>query len=421
MLNYQQPDATGHFGPYGGTFVAETLIHALDELKAAYARYSGDPAFVAEFKHELKHFVGRPSPVYHAARLSRELGGAQIHLKREDLNHTGAHKINNVIGQALLARRMGKPRVIAETGAGQHGVATATICARYGLECVVYMGSEDIKRQSPNVYRMKLLGATVVPVDSGSRTLKDALNEALRDWVTNVENTFYIIGTVAGPAPYPAMVRDFQSVIGEECLKQMPEQIGRQPDAVIACVGGGSNAMGIFYPYIPHEGTRLIGVEAAGHGLDSGKHSASISRGAPGVLHGNRTYLLQDANGQITETHSISAGLDYPGVGPEHAYLKDIGRAEYVGITDDEALAAFHRLCRTEGIIPALESSHAVAYAMQLAPTLPSDRHLLVNLSGRGDKDIGTVADLSGADFYCRPSCRGQSVKGGASTLEVKR
>jgi tryptophan synthase beta chain len=316
---------------------------------------------------------------------------------------------------------MGKPRVIAETGAGQHGVATATICARYGLECVVYMGSEDIKRQSPNVYRMKLLGATVVPVDSGSRTLKDALNEALRDWVTNVENTFYIIGTVAGPAPYPAMVRDFQSVIGEECLKQMPEQIGRQPDAVIACVGGGSNAMGIFYPYIPHEGTRLIGVEAAGHGLDSGKHSASISRGAPGVLHGNRTYLLQDANGQITETHSISAGLDYPGVGPEHAYLKDIGRAEYVGITDDEALAAFHRLCRTEGIIPALESSHAVAYAMQLAPTLPSDRHLLVNLSGRGDKDIGTVADLSGADFYCRPSCRGQSVKGGASTLEVKR
>jgi len=420
MLNYQQPDATGHFGPYGGTFVAETLIHALDELKAAYARYADDPEFVAEFRHELAHFVGRPSPVYHAARLSRELGGAQIHLKREDLNHTGAHKINNVIGQALLARRMGKPRVIAETGAGQHGVATATICARYGLECVVYMGSEDIKRQSPNVYRMKLLGATVVPVDSGSRTLKDALNEALRDWVTNVENTFYIIGTVAGPAPYPAMVRDFQSVIGEECLKQMPEQIGRQPDAVLACVGGGSNAMGIFYPYIPYEGTRLIGVEAAGRGLDSGKHAASISRGAPGVLHGNRTYLLQDANGQIIETHSISAGLDYPGVGPEHAYLKDIGRAEYVGITDDEALAAFHRLCRTEGIIPALESSHAVAYAMKLAPTLPPDQHLLVNLSGRGDKDIGTVADLSGADFYCRPSCRGQSVKG-ASTVEVQR
>ena len=421
MLNYQQPDATGHFGPYGGTFVAETLIHALDELKAAYARYADDPEFVAEFRHELAHFVGRPSPVYHAARLSRELGGAQIHLKREDLNHTGAHKINNVIGQALLARRMGKPRVIAETGAGQHGVATATICARYGLECVVYMGSEDIKRQSPNVYRMKLLGATVVPVDSGSKTLKDALNEALRDWVTNVENTFYIIGTVAGPAPYPAMVRDFQSVIGEECLKQMPEQIGRQPDAVLACVGGGSNAMGIFYPYIPYEGTRLIGVEAAGQGLDSGKHAASISRGAPGVLHGNRTYLLQDANGQITETHSVSAGLDYPGVGPEHAHLADIGRAEYVGVTDDEALAAFHRLCRTEGIIPALESSHAVAYAMKLAPTLPADRHLLVNLSGRGDKDIGTVADLSGADFYCRPSCRGQSVKGGASTVEVKR
>jgi tryptophan synthase beta chain len=421
MLNYQQPDATGHFGPYGGTFVAETLIHALDELKAAYERYRNDPEFIAEFKSELAHFVGRPSPVYHCARMSRELGGAQIYLKREDLNHTGAHKVNNTIGQALLARRMGKPRVIAETGAGQHGVATATICARYGLECVVYMGSEDIKRQSPNVYRMKLLGATVVPVESGSKTLKDALNEALRDWVTNVENTFYIIGTVAGPAPYPEMVRDFQRVIGDECVVQMPEMIGRQPDAVLACVGGGSNAMGIFYPYIRHEGVRLIGVEAAGHGLDSGKHSASLQRGAPGVLHGNRTYLLQDDNGQITETHSISAGLDYPGVGPEHAYLKDIGRAEYVGITDDEALAAFHHLCRTEGIIPALESSHAVAYAMKLAPTMKSDQHILVNLSGRGDKDIGTVADLSGADFYCRPSCRGQGVKGGVSTVEVKR
>ena len=420
MLDYQQPDARGHFGPYGGTFVAETLIHALDELKAVYARYQHDAEFQREFRHELAHFVGRPSPVYHAARLSRELGGAQIHLKREDLNHTGAHKVNNTIGQALLAKRMGKPRVIAETGAGQHGVATATICARYGLECVVYMGSEDVKRQSPNVYRMKLLGATVVPVDSGSKTLKDALNEALRDWVTNVENTFYIIGTVAGPAPYPAMVRDFQSVIGEECLTQMPAQIGRQPDAVVACVGGGSNAMGIFYPYIPHEGTRLIGVEAAGEGLDSGKHSASLTRGTPGVLHGNRTYLLQDRNGQITETHSISAGLDYPGVGPEHAYLKDIGRAEYVGITDAEALAAFHRLCRTEGIIPALESSHAVAHALKLAPTMRPDQHLLVNLSGRGDKDIGTVADLSGADFYCRPSCRGQSVKGGVSVVEVK-
>ncbi|MBT9490673.1 MAG: tryptophan synthase subunit beta [Rubrivivax sp.] len=421
MFEYQQPDAGGHFGPYGGTFVAETLIHALDELKAEWDAARADPAFMAEFRHELKHFVGRPSPVYHADRLSREVGGAQIHLKREDLNHTGAHKINNTIGQALLARRMGKPRVIAETGAGQHGVATATICARYGMECVVYMGSEDVKRQSPNVYRMNLLGARVVPVDSGSRTLKDALNEALRDWVTNVENTFYIIGTVAGPHPYPTMVRDFQSVIGDECLVQMPEMIGylggpagAQPDAVIACVGGGSNAMGIFHPYIPHESTRLIGVEAAGLGLASGKHAASLSAGTPGVLHGNRTYLLQDAGGQITETHSISAGLDYPGVGPEHAYLKDIGRAEYVGITDDEALTAFHRLCRTEGIIPALESSHAVAYAMKLAATMRPDQHLLVNLSGRGDKDIGTVADLSGADFYCRPSCRGQSVKGGA-------
>jgi tryptophan synthase beta chain len=412
MLNYQQPDARGHFGPYGGTFVAETLIHALDELKEAYAQAQADPAFMAEFRSELNHFVGRPSPIYHAARMSRELGGAQIYLKREDLNHTGAHKVNNTIGQALLARRMGKPRVIAETGAGQHGVATATICARYGMECVVYMGSEDVKRQSPNVYRMHLLGAKVVPVESGSKTLKDALNEALRDWVTNVENTFYIIGTVAGPHPYPMMVRDFQRVIGDECLTQMPEMIGRQPDAVIACVGGGSNAMGIFYPYIEHEGTRLIGVEAAGQGLASGKHAASLSAGSPGVLHGNRTYLLQDENGQITETHSISAGLDYPGVGPEHSYLKDIGRAEYVGITDDDALKAFHHLCRTEGIIPALESSHAVAYAMQLAPTMRQDQHLLVNLSGRGDKDIGTVADLSGAQFFCRPTCQGQSVKG---------
>jgi len=394
MTPYQQPDERGHFGPWGGTFVAETLVHAIDELKACYEAAKRDPAFDAEFRSELAHYVGRPSPVYHAARLSRELGGAQIYLKREDLNHTGAHKINNTIGQAMLARRMGKPRVIAETGAGQHGVATATICARYGLECVVYMGSEDIKRQAPNVYRMNLLGATVVPVESGSKTLKDALNEAMRDWVTNVENTFYIIGTVAGPHPYPMMVRDFQRVIGDECLVQMPEMIGRQPDAVIACVGGGSNAMGIFYPYIEHAGTRLIGVEAAGLGLDSGKHAASISGGSAGVLHGNRTYLLQDANGQIMETHSISAGLDYPGVGPEHAYLHDIGRAEYVGITDDEALAAFHRLCRTEGIIPALESSHAVAYAMKLAPTLASDKHLLVNLSGRGDKDIETVAQL---------------------------
>jgi tryptophan synthase beta chain len=422
MFDYHQPDARGHFGPYGGSFISETLTHAIAELKEAYARYQHDPAFLAEFQYELKHFVGRPSPIYHAARTSREMGGAQIFLKREDLNHPGAHKINNVIGQAMLAKRMGKPRVIAETGAGQHGVATATICARYGLECVVYMGAEDVKRQSPNVYRMKLLGATVVPVESGSRTLKDALNEAMRDWVTHVENTFYIIGTVAGPHPYPMMVRDFQSVIGEECLRQMPEMMTDlrlpgngaelQPDAVIACVGGGSNAMGIFYPYIQHDKTRLIGVEAAGEGLDSGKHSASLQLGQPGVLHGNRTYILQDDNGQITETHSVSAGLDYPGVGPEHAWLKDIGRAEYVGITDQEALDAFHYLCRTEGIIPALESSHAVAYAMKLAKTMRADQSILVNLSGRGDKDIGTVADLSKADFYCRPSCRGQTVKG---------
>ncbi len=421
MLNYQQPDARGHFGPYGGTFVAETLIHALDELKQAYAQAQADPTFMAEYRSELEHFVGRPSPIYHAARMSRELGGAQIYLKREDLNHTGAHKINNTIGQALLARRMGKPRVIAETGAGQHGVATATICARYGMECVVYMGSEDVKRQSPNVYRMHLLGATVVPVESGSKTLKDALNEALRDWVTNVENTFYIIGTVAGPHPYPTMVRDFQRVIGDECLIQMPAMAGRQPDAVIACVGGGSNAMGIFYPYIDHADTRLIGVEAAGQGLETGRHAASLTAGSPGVLHGNRTYLLQDANGQITETHSVSAGLDYPGVGPEHAYLKDVGRAEYVSVTDDEALKAFHHLCRTEGIIPALESSHAVAHAMKMAPTLRSDQHLLVNLSGRGDKDIGTVADLSGAGFFCRPSCQGQGVKGAEVIMKAPR
>ncbi|MDX1329759.1 MAG: tryptophan synthase subunit beta [Burkholderiaceae bacterium] len=422
-MNYQQPDARGHFGPYGGAFVSETLTHAIAELNDAYAKHQHDPDFLSEFKNELAHFVGRPSPIYHAARMSREVGGAQIYLKREDLNHTGAHKINNVIGQAMLAKRMGKPRVIAETGAGQHGVATATICARYGLECVVYMGSEDVKRQSPNVYRMKLLGATVVPVESGSRTLKDALNEAMRDWVTNVENTFYIIGTVAGPHPYPMMVRDFQRIIGDECLTQMPAMAQRQPDAVVACVGGGSNAMGIFYPYIPHTDVRLIGVEAAGEGLDSGHHSASISRGSPGVLHGNRTYLLQDDLGQITETHSVSAGLDYPGVGPEHAYLADIKRAEYVGVTDQEALDAFHYLCRTEGIIPALESSHAVAHAMKMAKTMSPEQIILVNLSGRGDKDIGTVADLSQADFYCRPSCRGQSVKGqdGVSVVEFAK
>src|SRR3989344_4004389 len=419
MNSYQQPDTSGHFGPYGGSFVSEPLTHAIQELREAYARYQNDPEFLAEFHYELKHFVGRPSPIYHAARTSREMGGAQIYLKREDLNHTGAHKINNVIGQAMLAKRTGKPRVIAETGAGQHVVATATICARYGLECVVYMGAEDVKRQSPNVYRMKLLGATVVPVESGSKTLKDALNEAMRDWVANVDNTFYIIGTVAGPHPYPMMVRDFQSVIGKECIDQMPAMLaeqkvlGDQPDAVIACVGGGSNAMGIFHPYIPFEKTRLIGVEAAGEGLESGKHSASLQKGSAGVLHGNRTFILQDDNGQITETHSISAGLDYPGVGPEHAWLQEIGRAEYVGITDKEALEAFHYLCRTEGIIPALESSHAVAYAMKLAKTMRPDQSILVNLSGRGDKDIGTVADLSGADFYCRPSCQGQSVKGG--------
>ena len=402
---YDLPDARGHFGPYGGVFVAETLIRALDELKAEYARYRDDPEFRAEFERELKHYVGRPSPVYHAARWSGELGGAQIWLKREDLNHTGAHKVNNCIGQALLARRMGKPRVIAETGAGQHGVATATVAARYGMECVVYMGSEDIKRQAQNVFRMKLLGATVVPVESGSKTLKDALNEAMRDWVTNVENTFYIIGTVAGPHPYPMMVRDFQSVIGRECLVQMPEAAGRQPDAVIACVGGGSNAMGIFHPYLAHAGVRLIGVEAAGEGIATGRHSASLTAGRPGVLHGNRTYLLQDADGQIIETHSVSAGLDYPGVGPEHAWLKDSGRAEYVSITDDEALAAFHHCCRIEGIIPALESAHALAYAAKLAPTLAPDKVLLVNLSGRGDKDMNTVAEKSGLRFYCRPEC----------------
>ncbi|KJS64735.1 MAG: tryptophan synthase subunit alpha [Comamonadaceae bacterium BICA1-1] len=403
---YQQPDASGHFGPYGGSFVSETLTHALAELRAAYARYQHNPEFLREFRYELAHFVGRPSPIYHAARTSQELGGAQIFLKREDLNHTGAHKINNVIGQAMLARRMGKPRIIAETGAGQHGVATATICARYGLECVVYMGAEDLKRQLPNVYRMKLLGATVAPVESGSKTLKDALNEAMRDWVTNVENTFYLIGTVAGPHPYPMMVRDFQRVIGEECLQQMPALLAElglpgngaelQPDVVLACVGGGSNAMGIFHPYLDHPQTRLIGVEAAGAGLESGRHAASLQKGLPGVLHGNRTYVLQDDDGQIVETHSVSAGLDYPGVGPEHAWLKDSGRAQYVGITDEQALAAFHRLCRHEGIIPALESSHALAYAFELAPTMRPDQSILVNLSGRGDKDLGTVAELAG-------------------------
>ena len=396
---YDLPDDHGHFGPYGGVFVAETLIEALDQLKAAYERYRKDPEFRAEFEYELKHYVGRPSPVYHARRWSEHFGGAQVYLKREDLNHTGAHKINNTVGQALLARRMGKPRVIAETGAGMHGVAAATVAARYGMECVVYMGAEDIRRQVQNVYRMKLLGASVVPVESGSKTLKDALNEAMRDWVTNVNNTFYIIGTVAGPHPYPMMVRDFQSVIGIEAIQQMREMAGRQPDAVLACVGGGSNAMGLFYPYIADEKVRLIGVEAAGHGLESGKHAATLCAGKPGVLHGNRTYLMQDDNGQIIEKHSISAGLDYPGVGPEHAWLKDSGRAEYVAVTDDEALEAFHQLCRLEGIIPALESSHALAYAAKMAPRMSKGQILLVNLSGRGDKDMQTVAEKSGLKF----------------------
>ena len=393
------PDARGHFGPYGGVFVAETLIHALDELREAYARFRSDPEFVREFEHELAHYVGRPSPIYHARRWSEKLGGSQIYLKREDLNHTGAHKINNCIGQALLARRLGKPRVIAETGAGQHGVAAATVAARFGMPCIVYMGSEDVKRQAQNVFRMKLLGAEVVPVESGSKTLKDALNEAMRDWVTNVDSTFYIIGSVAGPHPYPMMVRDFQSVIGRECLTQMPELAGRQPDVIMACVGGGSNAMGIFYPYLAHEDVKLVGVEAAGDGLETGRHAASLCAGSPGVLHGNRTYLLQDADGQIMETHSVSAGLDYPGVGPEHAWLKDSGRAEYVSITDAEALAAFHECCRIEGIIPALESAHALAYASQLAATMAKDRILLVNLSGRGDKDMHTVGKASGLAF----------------------
>ncbi len=399
MQMYDLPDQTGHFGPYGGIFMAETLITAVDELRRQYLRYRDDPEFKAEFAYELKHYVGRPSAIYHAKNWTERLGGAQIYLKREDLNHTGAHKINNAIGQALLARRMGKKRVIAETGAGMHGVATATVAARYGLECVVYMGSEDVKRQAPNVYRMKLLGATVVPVESGSKTLKDACNEAIRDWVTNVESTFYVFGTAAGPHPYPMMVRDFQSVIGNEAKIQMPEMTGRQPDAVIACVGGGSNAIGLFYPYITDDSVKLIGVEAAGLGLESGKHAAPLNAGTPGVLHGNRVYLMQDENGQIIETHSISAGLDYPGVGPEHCYLKDSGRAEYVAVTDAEALQAFHDLCRFEGIIPALESSHALAYAAKLAPTLPRDKILLVNLSGRGDKDMNTVAELSGIKF----------------------
>ena len=397
MQAYDLPDAFGHFGQFGGTFVAETLVEALDELRDMYDKVKDDPEFLNEFHHDLKHFVGRPSPIYYAERLTKQIGGAKIFLKREDLNHTGAHKVNNTVGQALLAKRMGKPRVIAETGAGQHGVATATIAARLGLECVVYMGSEDIKRQSPNVYRMKLLGAKVVPVESGSKTLKDALNEALRDWVTNVSDTFYIIGTVAGPHPYPMMVRDFNSVVGKECKTQMPDIAGRQPDAILACVGGGSNAMGIFYPYIDDKNVRLIGVEAAGEGVETGKHAAPLTSNSPiGVLHGNRTYLMQNDEGQIIDTHSVSAGLDYPGVGPEHAWLKDSGRAEYVAVTDDDALKAFHNLCLIEGIIPALETSHALAYAEKLAATMPKEKVILVNLSGRGDKDINTVAGIAG-------------------------
>jgi tryptophan synthase beta chain len=396
-LTYSYPDQEGHFGQFGGVYMAETLIPAVEELRDQYLRFRDDPEFKAEFEYELKHYVGRPSPIYHAKRLSDELGGAQIYLKREDLNHTGAHKINNAIGQALLAKRMGKKRVIAETGAGMHGVATATVAARFGMECIVYMGAEDIQRQAPNVFRMKLLGATVVPVESGSKTLKDACNEAIRDWVTNVESTFYIFGTAAGPHPYPMMVRDFQCVIGNEAKVQMPEMINRQPDAVIACVGGGSNAIGLFHPYIDVPDVQIIGVEAGGHGIASGQHAAPLTANSKvGVLHGNKVYLIQDENGQIIETHSISAGLDYPGVGPEHCLLKDIGRAQYVAINDDEALAAFDALCRFEGIIPALESSHALAHAMKIAPGMAKDKVLLVNLSGRGDKDMNTVANIKG-------------------------
>lgn len=390
------PDARGHFGPYGGRFVAETLMGPLEELTRAYERYLKDPEFLAELDSELKHYVGRPSPLYHAKRWSERLGGAQIYLKREDLNHTGAHKINNTVGQALLAHRMGKTRIIAETGAGQHGVASATVAAKLGLECVVYMGSEDIKRQSVNVFRMKLLGARVVAVEAGSKTLKDALNEAMRDWVTNVDDTFYIIGTVAGPHPYPAMVRDFQTVIGREARQQCLDMTGRLPDALVACVGGGSNAIGLFYPFINDSNVRMYGVEAGGDGIETGRHAAPLSAGSPGVLHGNRTYLMEDKNGQIIETHSISAGLDYPGVGPEHAWLKDTGRARYVAINDDEALAAFHNLTRTEGIMPALESSHALAYTEKLAQQMSRDEIIVVNLSGRGDKDIQTVAVREG-------------------------
>ncbi len=393
------PDARGHFGPYGGRFVAETLMEPIEELTRAWEKLRNDEDFLAEFDRDLAHYVGRPSPLYYARRWSERLGGAKIYLKREDLNHTGAHKVNNTIGQALLARYMGKQRVIAETGAGQHGVATATVAARLGMECVVYMGAEDVQRQALNVYRMRLLGAEVIPVESGSRTLKDALNEAMRDWVTNVDTTFYIIGTVAGPHPYPAMVRDFQAVIGREAKAQILELEGRLPDALVACVGGGSNAIGLFHPFLDDAEVKLYGVEAAGRGLETGEHAAPLCAGRPGVLHGNRTYLMEDEHGQIIETHSISAGLDYPGVGPEHAWLKDIGRAEYVAVTDEEALAAFHDLTRTEGILPALESSHALAHAAKLAPSMDPDQIVIVNLSGRGDKDIHTVAAHEGIEL----------------------
>ena len=399
MQPYDMPDQFGHFGQFGGTFVAETLIEALDELRDMYDKYKDDPKFLEEFHHDLKHFVGRPSPIYFAERLTKKIGGAKIYLKREDLNHTGAHKVNNTVGQALLAKKMGKPRVIAETGAGQHGVATATIAARLGLECVVYMGSEDVKRQSPNVYRMKLLGATVVPVESGSKTLKDALNEALRDWVTNVSNTFYIIGTVAGPHPYPMIVRDFNSVVGFELIDQSNALFGRMPDAIIACVGGGSNAMGAFYPFIDKKETRLIGVEAGGNGVSTGEHAAPLNDGTPGVLHGARSYLMQDEAGQVKDTKSVSAGLDYPGVGPEHSWLKDIGRAEYVAVSDNDALKAFHEVTELEGIMPALETAHAFAYLEPLMQELDSSANVVINVSGRGDKDINTVAEIDGIEF----------------------
>ncbi len=400
-MSYNLPDEKGHFEQYGGVFIAETLMTAVTELKLAYEKYKDDADFLAEFENDLQHYVGRKSPLYHAKNLSKQLGGAQIYLKREDLNHTGAHKINNTIGQALLASRMGKTRIIAETGAGQHGVASATVAARLGLECVVYMGEVDVARQAQNVYRMKLLGASVVPVTAGSRTLKDALNEAMRDWVTNIDNTFYIIGTVAGPHPYPMMVRDFQCVIGREVKEQFSDQVGGLPDALVACVGGGSNAIGLFHPFIENTSVKIYGVEAAGYGIEKGPvaHAAPLCAGSVGVLHGNRTYLMEDPNGQIIEGHSISAGLDYPGVGPEHAYLKDTGRAEYVSVTDEEALEAFHLLTRVEGILPALESAHAVSYAVKLAQEWSSDKNIVINLSGRGDKDMHTVGEIEGLEF----------------------